>query len=149
VIPLVSLKHGAWVLICDGRKALILVATGKPTAPRLVLKEEKSVRDAAARDLGTARPGRVYQSVGARRSSTEDTDRHVEAERLFLRDVAARLDAALLAGEVEDIIVVAPPKALGILRVEFSRRVQAAIRSEIDKDLVSVPVGDILARITS
>jgi protein required for attachment to host cells len=149
VIPLVSLKHGAWVLVCDGRKALILEATGKPTAPHLVLKEEKSVRDAAAHDLGTDRPGRVYQSVGAKRSSVEETDRHVEAERLFLRDVAARLDAALLAGEVEDLVVVAPPKALGMLRAEFSRRVKAAVRSEVDKDLVSVPVGDILPRITS
>jgi protein required for attachment to host cells len=146
---LVSLKHGAWVLVCDGRKALILEAAGKPTAPHLVLKEEKSVNDAPAHELGTDRPGRVYQSVGTKRSSLEETDHHVEAERLFLRGVAARLDAALLAGEVEDLIVVAPPKALGMLRAEVSRRVKAAIRGEINKDLVSMPISDILPRITS
>lgn len=149
MIPLVSLKHGAWVLVCDGRKALILEATGKPTAPHLVLKEEKSIEDAPARELGTDRPGRVYQSVGAKRSSVEQLDRHVEAERLFMRDVAARLDAALLAGETEDLIIVAPPKALGMLRAEYSRRLKDAVRSEIPKDLVAVPIGDILPRITS
>lgn len=147
MIPLVSFKRGAWVLVCDGRKALILEVAGKMTAPHLVLKEEKTADDALARALGTDRPGRVYQSVGRRRSSMEQTDLHVEAERAFLRDIAARLDAAVLAREVDDIFVVASPKALGVLRAEFSRHVQAAVRGELAKDLVAVPVGEILARI--
>ena len=148
MIPSVSLKRGSWVVVCDGRKSLFLENAGKVTAPRLVLKEERSTTSAPARELGTDRPGRVYQSTGARRSSVEQFDRHAEAERLFLREVAARLDRAVLAGEVEDIVVVAPPRALGVLRAEFSHRVQAAVRGEIAKDLVGVPVDQILARIT-
>jgi protein required for attachment to host cells len=41
------------------------------------------------------------------------------------------------------LIVIAPPRALGVLRQAFSAAVRSAIRAEIDKDYVKMPVYEI------
>jgi protein required for attachment to host cells len=61
----------------------------------------------------------------------------------FLEDLAGRLDAAVTAGETKAVIVVAPPRALGVLRQAYSPRLRQAVRAEIDKDLVRMPVHEI------
>ena len=56
---------------------------------------------------------------------------------------ASRLDAAVAAGETKAVILVAPPRALGVLRRAYSPRLRDALRAEIDKDLVKMPVHEI------
>jgi protein required for attachment to host cells len=73
----------------------------------------------------------------------EQTDWHDQAEQQFLADLAKRLDAAVTAGETKSLIVVAPPRALGVLRQAFTAAVRNAIRAEIDKDYVKMPVYEI------
>ena len=70
----------------------------------------------------------------------EQTDWHLQAEQRFLQRVAGHLDAAVNAGEAKSLIVVAPPRALGVLRQAYSHNLRAAVRAEIDKDLVHLPV---------
>jgi len=64
-------------------------------------------------------------------------------EDRFLRKLADRLDAAVNAGEAKSLILVAPPRALGELRQICSHNVRTALRAEIDKDLVKLPVHEI------
>jgi protein required for attachment to host cells len=39
--------------------------------------------------------------------------------------------------------MVAPPRALGVLRHAYSHNLRAALRAEIDKDFVKLPVHEI------
>ena len=73
----------------------------------------------------------------------DQTDFHDEAEKTFLTDLARRLDKALKARETEAVVIVAPPRALGMLRNAYSPQLRKAVTAEVDKDLVSMPVGDI------
>jgi protein required for attachment to host cells len=91
----------------------------------------------------------VHASVGTARSSVEQTDWHDQAEREFLHGLAARLDTALRNGETKSLIVVAAPRALGMLRQSYTPSVRGAVRNEIDKDLVKVPVYEIEKRLFS
>ncbi|MGE3871140.1 MAG: host attachment protein, partial [Pseudorhodoplanes sp.] len=43
----------------------------------------------------------------------------------------------------------APPRALGMLRQAYTASVRGAVRTEIDKDLVKVPVYEIEKRLFS
>jgi len=43
-------------------------------------------------------------------------------------------------GEVKSLVIVAPPRALGVLRQAYSHILRAAVHAEIDKDLVRFPV---------
>ena len=73
----------------------------------------------------------------------EQTDWHTQEEEKFLRKVADRLDAAANAGQVKSLILVAPPRALGVLRQTYSHTLRAAVRAELDKDFVKLPLHEI------
>jgi protein required for attachment to host cells len=136
----VKISHGEWVLVCDGTKALVLENAGDAKFPNLKTKEVYEQEDPRTHEQGTDAPGRSINSVDARRSAMEQTDWHLQAEQRFLQRVAGHLDAAVNAGEAKSLIVVAPPRALGVLRQSYSHNLRAALRAEIDKDLVRLPV---------
>jgi protein required for attachment to host cells len=80
---------------------------------------------------------------GGARSSVEQTDWHDEAERAFLRGLASRLDAAVSSGETSALTMVASPRALGMIRADYSDVVRKALQGEVGKDLVKLPVYEI------
>jgi protein required for attachment to host cells len=47
------------------------------------------------------------------------------------------------AGETRGLVVVAPPRALGLLRKAYTASIQGALRKEVDKDLVRKPIYEI------
>ncbi len=97
--------------------------------------------------MGTDRPGRVHESTGSSRSAVEQTDWHDQAEAEFLQMIARRLDDAVSKGETHALILIAAPRALGVLRRSLSQAVQNAVTAEIDKDYVRMPVHEIEKRL--
>ena len=57
--------------------------------------------------------------------------------------VAKHLDQLVTSGKIHHLIMVAPPRALGAIRKVYSSAVKAALRAEIDQDLVKLPVAEI------
>ena len=137
-------EHG-WVVVCDGRKALILENVGDAEYPDLRTRDAVERVDAPTRELGTDAPGRVQESAASMRSAIEPTDWHDRAEEQFLVELAARLDKAL--PDVPAFVIIAPPRALGMIRKVYSNRLRQAIVAEIDKDLVALPADEIERRI--
>lgn len=142
-------RTGTWIAVCDGAKALFLRNEGDHV--HLNLKTEKTINQPAppARDLGVDRPGRVYESVGASRSAAEETDWHEAAEADFLKSVAEEMSGIEKADADARFILVAPPKALGLLRDMMTGPVQKAVQAEIAKDLVKMPVHEIESYLTT
>ena len=139
----VKITQGEWVVVCDGTKALVLENAGDEKFPNLKTKEVFEQKDPKTSEQGTDAPGRAINSVGAMRSAMEQTDWHTQQEERFLRQLARELDAAVDAGRIKSLIVVAPPRALGVLRRAYSQNVRSALRAEIDKDFVKLPVHEI------
>ena len=54
-----------------------------------------------------------------------------------------RLDKAVLGGETKSLVLVAPPRALGVLRRASSQHVKKAVREEVEKDYVKMPIDQI------
>ena len=133
---------GDWIVVCDGRKALILENLGDRMFPNLHTKEVREHPDLSTHEQGADAPGRVHGAMGAR-SSVEQTDWHDEAERSFLKALAERLDAAVTRGETTALTLVASPRALGMIRSDYSPAVQKALQGEVAKDLVKMPVHEI------
>jgi len=145
----VKIDHGAWVVVCDGAKALVLENAGNRKTPNLRTKEVYEHDDPKTHELGTDRPGRSSSSVGNGQSAMEQTDWHDIEEQRFLAQLAARLDRAVLGGETPSLIVVAPPRAIGVLRKAFTSHVRQAIRAEVEKDYVKLPVDEIARHLAS
>lgn len=142
------IRHGEWVVVCDGAKALVLENDGDIRAPNLKTVQVFEQKDLATHIIGTDAPGRTFNSVGSARSAVEQTDWHDQAERAFLTQLAHHLGEALASGKTKSLIIVASPRALGMIRPAYSHAVKSAVRIEVDKDLVKMPVHEIEKRLT-
>jgi protein required for attachment to host cells len=138
-----------WVVVCDGAKALVLQNTGDTKFPNLKMREVYEQKDLPTHLLGADRPGRTHSSAGAGSSSVTQTDWHNQAEQAFLTQLAEKLDAAVAAGKTKSIILAASPRALGMIRPAYSHALRAAVRAEVHKDLVKLPIHEIEKHLTA
>ena len=138
-----ALLSGEWVVVCDGRKALILENAGDDKFINLRSKEVHEHADPSTHAQGTDTPGRTHPSMGTARNAMEQVDWHDASERPFLQKLALRLDDALSRGETNAFIVIAAPRALGMIRPAYTPAVRRAVKAEIGKDYVKMPIYEI------
>ena len=142
------IRHGEWVVVCDGAKALILENAGDTKFPNLKTIKVLEQKDLPTRALGSGAPGRTNSSIGNIKSAVEQTDWHDQSERNFLVQLAQQLDSAVASGKTKSLIMVAPPRALGMIRPAYSHALKGAVRAEVDKDFVKMPVHEIEKHLT-
>ena len=128
------------ILVADQAEAIFYDAPTLRAAPKEVARISDPLARLHDREFATERPGRTHESQGAMRHSIqrENTPRRAEAVR-FARRIARRLDEARRKDEFEQLVVVAGPSFLGLVREELSRPTRARVAREIHKDLVHSP----------
>ena len=129
------------IVVADQAEAIFYDASSLEARPTEVGRISDPIAHQHDRDLGSDRPGRSYESVGHARHAIEreNDPRWQEAVR-FARRISCRLDDALRKGEFDELIVVAGPPFLGLIRSELSRPARERVVHEIRKDLVHGPV---------
>ncbi|HRF08903.1 MAG TPA: host attachment family protein [Xanthobacteraceae bacterium] len=138
-----KIGNGAWVIVCDGAKALVLENNGDGQYPDLRTRDVFAQENPSTSEQGTDRPGRTHSSVGPGRSAVGQTDWHDQAETKFLKELIEKIHLAVHGGETKELVIVAPPRALGVIREYYTPAIKEALRKEIDKDLVKMPVDQI------
>jgi len=147
---MIKIDTGDWILVCDGRKALLLVNKGDEKFPNLQVLNTFEQAGGSTHELGADAPGRVHQSHGVARSAVRQTDWHDAAEKRFLESVAHRINEDIAAPLAPDgIFVVASPRALGMIRGSYGPAVRKKIKAEISKDYVTLPIHEIEKHITA
>ncbi|MGE0563790.1 MAG: host attachment protein [Pseudolabrys sp.] len=144
----ITIKAGEWIVVCDGGKALVLENAGDDKFPNLKTRETLTHDNPKTHEQGTDAPGRSHSSVGHGRSAVGQTDWHDQAEQAFLHHLAGVLGKAVESHQAKSIVVVASPRALGMIRPAYSHALKAAVRAEIPKDLVKMPVHEIEKHLT-
>jgi protein required for attachment to host cells len=145
----IRIPRKSWVLVCDGAKALLLQNMGDSNALDLKVSDAQLQPHARTRDIGTDRPGRVHESLGSSRSAVQSTDWHDLGEQEFLRAVADKLDVVVREHGVRHLTLVAPPRALGVLRPRLTPAVKAVLKVEIDKDLARLTTAEIESQLSA
>ncbi|MQB43680.1 host attachment family protein [Rhizobium sp. ICMP 5592] len=139
----IRIARGTWVVICNGAKALMLENAGGGLQPDLQTRETLEQPSAPDRERGTEKPGRTHQAGGIGGSAVEETAWQDQAEEEFLKGVAGKIDTLVQSKGIKSVVLVAPPRALGILRPRLAAHSQAAIVAELAKDLTNFPVDQI------
>ena len=137
----IKIPHDAWILVGDGKKGMILRNKGDQVHPHLVLDhfiEEESPISGQADGLAVVDP-----DTSGHRTAVEKTDGHQLEETRFAKMMADQLYKTAHAQAFESLIVVAPPRILGVLRDSFHPEVKSRILAEIDKTLTQHPVPEI------
>ena len=141
-MPLNTLKHGVWILVADGSRALLLRNDGFPLKPKFTVLRRYAQANPATRDQGTDRPGRM-NDFGSHKSAMEETDWHQIAEDRFVHEIADSLAAAFHRHEFDSLIIAAPPTALGEMRKALPEQIRDHVLIEINKDLTRFPVQEL------
>lgn len=137
------LKHGIWVVVADGEKALFLRNEGDAKFPNLQVVRRVEQDNPPSHEQGSDRPGRFNDGPNVHRSAVDDTDWHRLGKERFADEIAQRLYAMATKGEFEDIVLVAPPLVLGEMRRKLHKMVAERVRGEVPKTLTNHPVWEI------
>ncbi len=141
------LTTGTYILVADGKKALVAKNIGTAFEPKLEVLRAEQQDNPANRAQGRDAPGRMPDGGQGQRSAMEATDWHQLAEDEFAATMARRLADMARKGDFDRLIVVAPPKALAALRGAMDDTLRPLVVAEIDKDLTGMALDKITARI--
>jgi protein required for attachment to host cells len=143
------LPHDALVLVADGRKMLFFRNHGDENQIDLRTEAHDARQDRKDRDYHTDAPGTQGQRWGDGRPAMEETDFHQQEEDRWIKDAAEELKKRALRGDFEALAIVAPPKALGVLRKELHKQVEKRIVCTVNKEMSGRPIPDIEALLDS
>jgi protein required for attachment to host cells len=143
-MPKRRIPSQALILVCDGRKALFLRNMGDATLPDLrVISVFKDKANPPTALQGTDRPGRTFGRASGRHSAYAQTDWHTLEEEHFAHEIILALENLNMNGEIDHLVLVAPPKTLAELRAAMPRSIHEKILEEVHKDLTKHPVHEI------
>lgn len=138
------LPHQALVLVTDGRKSLFLRNNGDEKQIDLRTEAHDQRKDRKDREIKTDAPGAIGQSAGSSgRVAYEETDFHQLDEDNWVKDVAEQLRNRALANDFDALAIIAPPKALGVLRKELHKEVERRVVLTLNKEMTDRPIPDI------
>jgi protein required for attachment to host cells len=132
-------SHVTWVVVADAGRSVFYRNDG-PGRGLIHVEQVVAPRDPPSRDWGTDRPGRSYESVGGARHAIDPrADPHGQAEERFAQEISRRLAAAGKTARFERLILVAPPRFLGLLRRFLPDDLRGKVVGELAKDLTGAP----------
>ena len=139
------LPHDALVLVADGRKMLFFRNQGDEEHIDLRTEAHDRREDRKDSEIKTDAPGGIHQSAGYGRSTYEEADFHQQEEDRWIKDAADELKERALRNDYDALAIVAPPKALGVLRKCLHKEVEKRILCTINKEMSGRPIPDIEA----
>jgi len=156
------LPNNALVLVADGRKVLFFRNRGDENQIDLRTEAHDEREDAYDREMKTDAAGGAAHAagVGGRgigavggghvgRPAMEETDYHQQEEDKWIKEAAEELKRRALRNDFDALAIVAPPKALGVLRKELHKEVEKRVVVTINKEMSGRPIPDIEALLDS
>ena len=138
-----ALPNRALVLVADGTKLLFLRNHGDEALIDLRTESHDEREDRKDREIKTDAPGTQGQSAGYGRPAMDETDFHQQEEDRWVKDAAEDLKKRALRNDFDALAIIAPPKALGVLRKELHKEVERRIVLTINKEMTDRPIPDI------
>lgn len=137
-----------WVVVAESSRARIYCAD----TPRAPLTEVEDYANPEGRlhdqELTSDLPGRAFDSGGEGRHAMEQRTLPGEREQLaFARTLGQRLEAARRDGELERLVLIAPPEFLGHLRKSLNGSMRELVILELGKNLVTRKPDEVRAQI--
>lgn len=127
-----KIPHMAHVALVDGQRFLLMRNIGQIFEPRLERVDEPDLEPT------NFSAGIRHQDKAGQRTGSTDLN-----ELAHGAAVSEWLNAKALAGEIEQLVVVADPKTLGEMRRHYHKELESRIIAELDKSLANGAVPEI------
>ncbi|MEQ8660814.1 MAG: host attachment protein [Gammaproteobacteria bacterium] len=140
--------HEKWLVVADRSGARIMAVRdgGKVLEPRVTLEHpEGRLQD---RQIDSDRPGRSFDSGGeGRHAMTREESASERIAADFAREIASHLDKARGAGRLDELVLVAEPRFLGLLRDAVDKHTAGCVIASVDKDLAHLAPDELVAHL--
>ncbi|KUJ85213.1 hypothetical protein AVO45_17045 [Ruegeria marisrubri] len=137
---MVKLRKGAWIVVADGNKALLLRNLVEYPAPSFEVIAEQMPTVGADDLKPTDQSGRRADGGPNQKSAVAEPNWQQDARDRFAAELADLLYKRALKGAYDSLVLVASPKVLGALRPALHQEVARRVVAEIPKDLTNHPV---------
>lgn len=135
--------QGTWVVIADGSRARICARKAHAQLVEMQTVEHPAGR-AKARDLVTDGQSLAFASVGgARHGTAADNSPKDHEQENFAREIARRLEEGRSGNRFDELVLVAPPAFLGMLREQLSGPLAKCVVQSLAKDLTNAKLEDV------
>jgi protein required for attachment to host cells len=133
-----------WVVVAHRTGARILENAGPKAGLELVHEIKNPEGRLKSGEIDTDRHGQAGESsIGQKTFSSEETA-HDHVARKFAKEIAVVLDAGRIEGRYGQVILVAEPRFLGLLRGSLEQEVEKMVSGTVTKDLAHVEIRDLL-----
>lgn len=139
-----------WILVAHQAGARVFANHGPGAG--LELCEEIEHPEGRERDgeIDTDRPGRSFRKNSgdpSRAAMSRSEGPHDRAVAGFARDLAERLQRGRTQNHFERLVLVAPPKFLGLLRASLDGPTQQLVVGSLDKDLAAADEAELIEQL--
>ena len=137
-----------WILVANQAEAQFYSSERLPGNLSLIGILANKEATAHPRDLVSDAPGRAFDSQGQGRHAMEpNTGVKEEQRRRFVKEMVERLQAARVKGDIDQLVLLAAPAVLGVIRKTLNPDLQKAVVKEIPKDLIGQGVDQIQSQL--
>ena len=134
------LANNALVLVTDGRKTLFFRNQGDENQIDRRTEDFDERSDAPDRELKSDAAGSSKQSFGYGRPALGETDFHQQEEDRWAHAAAEAVNERVLRNEFDALVVIAPPKTLGLIRKKLHKEAERRLVCEIPKEMTGRPI---------
>lgn len=151
-------RRKTFIVVADGAQARIFEKKARNQPLELRHEMKSAASRTPTRDQGTGKPGRGHGPSGGqaaagggkssgRHEFSDPVDWHDAAKSDFLGELTDKIRSYARAEAFDDLILVAPAKALGELRSRFDGDLARRLKGELEKDLTNLPAHELPERL--
>lgn len=125
-----------WVLVADRSQARLFSVSGEDTPITEIEDFVNPSGRSAGRELTRDRPPRTQDSHGEARHAIEPHTRPEDKSAdQFAHELSAALERGWAGRRYDDLVLIAPPRFLGVLNAVLGEQVSARVTDRIAKEL--------------
>jgi protein required for attachment to host cells len=132
-----------WILVADTTRARIFTAE-TPSSPLEEIEDlshtEGRLHD---REITSGLPGKIKSAGAGGHTFEQPTDPKKHEADVFALRIAKHLEDAHNANRFEQLLIVAGPTFLGLLRNNLPDQIKKLVRFELDKEISALSAADI------
>lgn len=124
------LPKGTMIAVADGEKLNLFRNTGDEAGLKLSSADHPQVTEGSS-------------GSGSRQTSSGNHDESQASEDGFSAGIVEFLNKGVLEGNIDNLVVIAAPRALGEMRKHYHKALTAKLLGEIAKDLTGHSIADV------
>ncbi|TFH32854.1 MAG: host attachment protein [Myxococcales bacterium] len=143
--------ESTWIVVAHEAGARFFENQGRGTGLELVEEIEHADGRARDRDMASDRPGRSFRKNSgdpSRASMGQSEGPHDRAVSDFARALAHKLEGARVQNRYKRLVLVAPPRFLGLLRSSLDGPTAQLVMVSLDKDFAATKKSDLVERLS-